>query len=307
MTRLPSAAAIALAFFAAGCGSDAAPPAAAAPIVVTDDGGHTVRLARPAARIVSLVPSATDVLLALGAETRLVGRTRYDTDPAVARVPSVGGGLDPSVEAILALRPDLVLSWETDRGAHVRAALEAAGVPVVGMWANDTGDVYTAVERIGRLTGRDSAAAALVAATRATLDSVRRAAAGDRRAPEVLYVVSTSPPMVAGPTLFAGQLVGVAGGRLAFAELAEPSPTVSIEAIVARDPDVVVLPVGEDPVRSLAQLRAMTGWRDLRAVREGRVVTVPALLTNRPGPRMGETARVLREGIVGAMGGSREP
>lgn len=300
LKRLP----LLLAVLLGACTAEREPRAAvAAAVVVTDDGGNVVRLARPAERIVSLLPNATDVLLALGAGERLVGRTRYDGDPSIAHVTSVGGGLDPSVEAILALRPDVVLSWETDRGARIRAALESAGVPVVGMWANDTGDVYSAIERIGHLTGRDSAAAALVAGTRAELAAVQQEAAGDSVAPRVLYVIATSPPMVAGPGLFAGQLVGVAGGRLEFAELAEPSPSVSIEAIVRRDPDVVVLPVGEDSVRSVAQLQALAGWRELRAVREGRVVTVPAEQTNRPGPSMGETARLLRAGIVEAMRG----
>ena len=284
------------------CAPDASRAPAAAPIVVTDDGGHAVRLARPAERIVSLVPSATDVLLALGARGQIVGRTRYDTVSALAAVPSVGGGLDPSVEAILALQPDLVVSWETDPGARTRAALEAAGVPVLGVWSSDTATGVATIERLGRLSGRDSAAAAILARTRAELEAVRREAAADSVHPEVLYVIATTPPMVAGAQLFAGQLVQVAGGRLAFAELGDPSPSVSIEEIVRHDPDVIVLPVGEESVRSLAQLRALPGWRELRAVREGRVATIPAEQANRPGPRMGETARLLRRGIVEAMG-----
>ena len=283
------------------CAPDRPETGAGQAVVVVDDGGPEVRLPAPARRVVSLVPSATDILLALDAQERLVGRTRYDTDAAVADVPSVGGGLDPSVEAILALRPDVVLSWETDRSARIRGALEAAGVPVVGMWASDTGSVFASIERIGRLTGRDSAAAALVAGTRAELDAVRREAAADTLAPDVLYVIATTPPMVAGAGLFAGQLVQVAGGRLLFTELAEPSPSVSIEEIVRRDPDVIVLPVGEASVRSLENLRSLPGWRELRAVREGRVVTIPAAQANRPGPGMGETARRLRAGIVAAM------
>src|SRR5690606_28678578 len=122
-----------------------------------------------------------------------------------------------------------------------------AGVPTVGLWAGDTTDVYAAVARLGRLVGRDVAADSLAARMRAEVAAVAARVRGRPR-PTVLYLVSTSPPMAAGPGLFIGQLVEVAGGRLVVEEAGALSPTLSLEEILRRDPDVVVLPVGESDV-----------------------------------------------------------
>jgi iron complex transport system substrate-binding protein len=155
----------------------------AAGVEITDDGGRVVRLATPARRVISLIPSATETLVALGAADRVVGRTRYDVAPEIASRPSVGGGLDPSVEAIVGLRPDVVIGWENDKRQAVREKLTAVGVPVVSLRTDDTTDVFRNVATLGRLTGRDSAAAALQRSLRAS--STRSAArwpGGRRRA-----------------------------------------------------------------------------------------------------------------------------
>ena len=280
--------------------------AAAQAVRVVDDGGHELRLAAPARRVVSLVPSGTDIVVALGALDRLVGRTRYDTGAEVAAVPSVGGGLDPSIEALVALRPDLVLLWESEQRTPLRAQLDAAGIAAFGMRTTDTTDVYAALERLGALLGRPAAADSVAAAARAELEAVRRSVAGvePRR---VLYVVGISPPMTAGPHTFVGQLLTLAGGRTVFDDVAQPWPTVAIEEVVRRAPDVVVLPVGEESADPAATLRATAGWRELAAVREGggRLVTVPAELMNRPGPGMGRAARLLRDALHPELAGGR--
>ena len=261
-----------------------------------DDGGHEVRLAAPARRVVSLVPSGTDIIVALGAVDRLVGRTRYDTGAEVASVPSVGGGLDPSVEALVALRPDLVLLWEGEQRSPLRGQLEAAGIATFGLRTTDTTDVYTALARLGALLGRAAEAERLAAQARAELEAVRRSVAG-RTPRRVLYVVGISPPMTAGPQTFVGQLLTLAGGRSVFDDVAQPWPTVAVEEIVRRAPEVVILPIGEESADPAATLRSAAGWRELAAVREGRLVTVPAELMNRPGPHMGRAARLLRDAL----------
>ena len=265
-------------------------------IAIADAGGRTTRLAAPARRIVSLVPSVTETLLAIGAGDRLVGRTRYDDAPAVRGVPSVGGGLDPSVEAIVALRPDLVLAWQGETRSELAHRLEGLGIPVFTVRLQDTTDVFRGIAALGRLTGRDSAAAAVAASLRRDFDAVRRSVAGRPR-PSVLYVVSADPPLVPGRTTFIAQLIGVAGGRSAFDDLTAPWPTVSMEEVVRRRPDVVVLPVGEFRENAVATLRQRAAWRDVDAVRDGRIVTVDADLLNRPGANLGAAARALRDAI----------
>jgi len=289
-----------LAAAAAGCADRPAARAdtPAAGITVTDDGGRPVHLAGPARRVISLIPSATETVVALGATDRIVGRTRYDVAPEVAALPSVGGGLDPSIEAIVALHPDLVLGWENDKRQEVRQKLAALGVPVFALRTEDTVDVFRNLATIGRLTGRDSAARAIAATVRRDFDAVRRSVAGRPR-PRVFYVVFNDPPMTAGPHTFVAQLIGLAGGESVFPDVQQLWPTVSMEEIVRRAPDLVIVPRGtrsrgEAPGTALAELRARGGWRDVGAVKAGHVVTVDENLVNRPGPHLGEAARALR-------------
>lgn len=274
-------------------------PAREAPLAgvsAVDDSGAELRLDRPAARVVSLVPSATETLVAVGALPQLVGRNRHDTAPTVQSLPSVGGMLDPSLESLLALGPDLVVALADDKGARLRERLRAAGVPVFAVYARDTADVFRNIHRLGRLTGHASGADSLTASLRAELEAVRASVAG-RPAPRVLYVVWHDPPTVAGPRTFISQVIEAAGGRAALPDLAEDWPQVSLEALVRSQPDVVVVPVGDDPAHTVGRLLDAPGWRELRAVRDGRIVRVPSDLVNRPGPHLAEAARVLRDAL----------
>lgn len=277
-------------------------PATTGTFAVTDDAGHVVRLAGPAQRVISLIPSVTETLVALGATDRIVARTRYDVAPQVATLPSVGGGIDPSIEAIVGLHPDLVLAWDNDKRREVPTRLASLGIPVFTMRTEDTSDVFRGIANLGRLTGRDAAARGLAAAIRAQLDTVRRSVAG-RPVPTVLYVVYNDPPMTAGPDSFIGQLIGVAGGRSVFGDSRQLWPTVSMEAIVHRDPDIIVLPIGEFKDATVARLHLLPGWRDLRAVREGHIVPVPVELVSRPGPDVGRAARLLRDAFHPELAG----
>lgn len=267
----------------------------AAGVRVVDADRDTVRMARPATRVVSLVPSATDLIVALGGKAQLVGRTRYDRDTTVAAIPSVGGGLGPDLETLTALRPDLVIGWVGERKS-LGPTISTGGCAFYAVPTRDTTDFYASAQAIGALIGRDSAATALIARVRGELTAIHASVAG-RSTPTVLYVIWGSPPMTAGPRTFIGQLIGVAGGRDAFDDGSTDWPTVSMEQIIKRAPDVIVLPVGENAQQGAERLRNMPGWRSLPAVRAGRVVEVSADLMNRPGPLLGTVARVLRDAI----------
>jgi iron complex transport system substrate-binding protein len=285
-----------------GCGTDTAPgaepgtAAASKAVSAIDDRGREVRLARPAQRVVSLLPAATETFFALGAGAQVVGRTRYDTDAAHAHLPSVGGGLDPSLEALLALRPDLVIAFETAGGSALREQIEALGIAVFAIAPQDTADVFANIVRLGRLTGRDAAADSLAGTLRAELAAVRASVAGRAR-PRVFYVVGDDPPMTAGPESFVIQLLSLAGGETIFPELGAHWPQISLEEVVRRAPDVVVLPVGEGGAERASRLRAAHGWRQVAAVRAGRIVTVSADLAHRPGPSIAAAARAFRDAL----------
>lgn len=272
------------------------PAAGETPAVeVRDDAGRTVRLARPARRIVSLVPSVTETIVALGGAGRLVARTDYDGARELAGLPSVGGGVDPSPEVLVALEPDLVIAWRSARGGGFRDPLRASGVPVYSASIEDTSDVFRTFERVGALLGMPRRAARLANELRDSLGAVAAARPPGAR-PSVLFTLLGSPPRTAGPGSFVAQMIGVAGGRPAFPELVERWPEISLEAVVERRPDVLVVPVGPgQDARALLADRA--GWRDLEAVRSGRVVGVDADLFSRPGPRLARAARELQRAL----------
>ncbi|HEY4306536.1 MAG TPA: helical backbone metal receptor [Gemmatimonadaceae bacterium] len=272
------------------------PPATVGPIDLTDDLGAAVHLQAPAKRIVSLIPSATETLMAIGASGEIIGRTRYDTASAVASVTSVGGGIDPSIETIVGLKPDLVIAWASDKRATLRERLTAAGVQTFVMSTEDTTDIFRNLKNLGALTGRDSAATAVATAVRATLDTVRTSVAG-KPSPSVMYVVFPDPPMTAGPKTFIGQLLALAGGRSIFPTSDKNWPNVAMEEIVKRDPDLVIVPVGEFKNSALDRFRKLSGWKDLRAVKAGHVVSVSSDLLSRPSPAIAQAALALRAAV----------
>jgi iron complex transport system substrate-binding protein len=285
-------------------GCSPAPPSRADEAVsagpsVFDDAGREVRLSAPARRVVSLLPAGTETLVALGALDRIVGRTRYDTDSHLAHLPSVGGGLDPSLEALASLSPDLVITFETAGGSPVRARLEQLGIPVFGIQTQDTADVFRNIQKLGHLVGRDSAADSLSRDLRRRLDAVRESVPSGSR-PTVLYLAGLDPPIVAGNGTFVMELIGVAGGAAipALSRAAGVWPQLSFEELVRQDPDIVMLPVGRERAQAVERLRAAPGWRELRAVREGRIVTVDADLANRPGPAIARSAEAMRAALA---------
>jgi len=278
-----------------GCTPDA-PKARTQNLVVVDGDGDTVQLGGPAKRAISLVPSVTDLVVAMRLQSRLVGRTRYDKASAIASVASVGGTIDPDLERVFALHPDLVLAWEGTKGTAQRQAIGAHGIPLYAVALRDSAALFKTVKDLGTMLGSDTAAAQMAASLRGQLDSVKRSVAGLPQ-PTVLFAIWGDPPMTVGPRTFIAELIRIGGGRNVFDDASMDWPRVTVEEIVHRAPDVVILSVGEDSTRGAEALRRAPGWRTLPAVRNGRVVGVPADLTNRPGPLFGVAAAAFRDAI----------
>ena len=263
--------------------------------IAVDDFGDTVAIGRAATRIVSLSPVATEILFTIGAGARVVGRTHWDSYPAAARaVADLGDGMQPNVEAVLGVRPDLVVLYGSSGNRAAARQLRAAGVQTIALRTDHIADFRRAVIWLARAVG-DSVAGAVVA------DSVERSIEFVRRlprpahAPTVFWHMWNTPLLTIGGGSFLSELVAVAGGRNVFADLADPSPQVTMEEVVRRDPDVVLA----DP-RTAAAMRASPVWRTLRAVRDGHVLVADTSLVARPGVRMGEAARQLRALLVPA-------
>lgn len=262
---------------------------------VTDDEGVTVTLPRPPRRLVSLLPAATEILFAIGAGGDLVGRTRFDSHPPeVSEVPSVGDGVRPSVEMVVSRQPDLVVLFAGPDSRAASDVLRRIGVPVLAVHHNTLADLHLNIERLGRVTGRDSAAARLSARIREELGGIRRIT---RELPErsVYYDAWWHPPITVGGGSYLDSLITLAGGRNVFGDVASPSPQVSLEAIVARDPEIILYPVHRGAERTPIPDR--TGWEVLGAVRDGRIRVFDGEIVVRLGPRVADAVRELARAI----------
>jgi ABC-type Fe3+-hydroxamate transport system substrate-binding protein len=258
-------------------------------IFVVDDAGDTVRVVAPARRVVSLNPTITELVFALGAGSRLVGRTdACDYPAAAAGVPSVGAWLPPNVEAVAARSPDLVVLYQGPTTAPAAARLRALGISVLALRTDHLADVSRLLRLLGPVLGAARAADSLAAWYDAALDTLRRATPPDAD-PSVVVLAWDQPLIVLGAGSFVSEMVELAGARNAFADLASPSVPVSLESLVARAPRAIVT-VGAMPDGFVARPE----WQAVRAVREHRLLglTEPAL--SRPSPRAPGAIAALR-------------
>jgi iron complex transport system substrate-binding protein len=238
-------------------------------------------------RIVSLLPSLTETVCALDQCHRLVGVDRYSNWPeAVAQLPQVGGGLDPNIEAIVALRPDVVLMATSSRAA---ARLEALGVPVVALEPKTHADVQRVLGKVGQLLAVPDAQRVwrtIDAAVSAAAQAVPPAARGLR-----VYFEVNRAPYAASEGSFIGETLARLGARNIAPASLGPFPKINPEFVVRANPDVIM--VGE---RSSEGLAERPGWPAMRAVREKRVCVFTVAESDvlvRPGPRMAEAARTM--------------
>lgn len=218
-----------------------------------------VRLGPPTpptvSRVVTLAPSLTQTVLALGAGDRLVGVSRFDDAPSVQALPRVGGFNDPSVESVLALKPQLVLVQKAPGNQKPVETIARLGVSVVALPLTTVDDVLSAVREVGRLLGRAEQGEALVARIDAMRQQVRQRAQAMHHRPTVLLVYGFRPLVVAGPGSFAHELLTDAGAINAASKAPTAYPVFSLERAVALKPDVVVdvadVADGRDEVRGL--------------------------------------------------------
>ena len=249
--------------------------------------GRPFEFASPPERIVSHVPSITETLFALGLNDRIVGVSDYCDYPVEALgKPNIGGYFDPSIEAIVGLEPDLVL---TDGYVASIAQLEGLGVPFVVWQPTDMDGVLEGIEMLGSITGCEQQASAIVDDMTSRIDAVVETV-GSAASPRVFYVfdaTDTSKPWTAGPGSFVDDLIRLAGGDNVAGEAASAWAQFSIEELVNSDPEVILV----DSMHGTAviapdALDDLPGWQDTTAVTEGRVYTIEGDLVNRTGPRI---------------------
>ena len=274
-----------------------APAVSAWALTVVDMLGREVRLAGPPRRIVSLVPSATELIYALGGEDRLVGRTDFcDYPPAAKDKPSVGGMISPSLETIATLKPDLVIATTSGNRLETFTRLEQLGIPVYAVHAQRIAEMLDVTRRLAELTGRQAMLAPLVSGLESRLFAVANAVRPYPR-PRVLYVLWPEPLLVPGSKAILTELIGLAGGDSITANERGDYPRFSIEAAVVRAPEVILLashggsgapPIAKDKWERLASLPA---------VKSKRVHAIDGSLVHRYGPRVVDGVETLARAI----------
>lgn len=262
-----------------------------------DDFGEPITLAPVARRVISLNPTTTETIFAIGRGDQLVGRSRWDVWPEAAkRVRALSDGIRPNVELLVAAHPDLVLLYASEDNRAAATRLRDAGIRTVALRIDTPAQFDRATRLIGRLLG-DSARAALVADTVARSMARVRAVTASLPHPTVVWPLMNATPMVVGGGSFMNDLLDAAGARNVYADLAQPSPTVSIEDIVRRDPRYVIRGGEGAPGTPLGAV-----WQAVPAVKAGRILSIPSDLVLRPSVQMGAAAarlaRAVHPGVV---------
>ncbi|MGO9206050.1 MAG: ABC transporter substrate-binding protein [Candidatus Limnocylindrales bacterium] len=302
------AVALLLTLLLAGCGSAATPasappvaatgaaPASSFPLTLRDDEGTSVAIPRAPARIVSLAPSITETLFALGEGNRIVGVTSSDDYPPAAKsLPEVASYTGVETEKVVAARPDLVLAWKGITSASDIAQLRSLGYPVIVLYATTLPAVFADIVLVGEATGEVAPADALAARLLAQASAIAAAVSGEPR-PRVFYELdATKSIYTPAPDDFTTDMVRRAGGDPITSGVAGVY-SISLERLVADDPQVIVLGdanYGTTP----AIVAARPGWGGMTAVVDHAVRPLDDTIVTRPGPRIVEGLAALAEAI----------
>ncbi|MBB5392110.1 MULTISPECIES: cobalamin-binding protein [unclassified Herbaspirillum] len=270
--------------------------AACAAVTVKDDLGNEVTLAQPARRIITLAPHVTELLYAAGAGDKLVGASNFSDFPAAAiRLPSVGSFAALDLERVLNLKPDLIVAWHSGNKPSQLARLRGFGIPIYESQPADFDTIADSLEKLARLAGSESVGTTTAQDFRARWQALQ-ARYGNRPEVSVFYQIWSQPLMTLNGRHMVSSVLKLCGGRNIFADLPQLAPTVTMEAVLAADPQVILAP-GDATDQPLER------WRQfgrLQAVRKNHLYQVNADWLNRAGPRILEAASEVCERLDAA-------
>ena len=256
------------------------------PGVITDDHGRTVDIAETPERIISLAPSITEILFALGLGDKVVGVTdRCDYPEEALDKPNVGSYFSTSLEAIIAQNPDIVFS---DGHDPVGTQLEALGVTMVVLQPQDIAGIYKDIELVGKIIGKEVAAEELVTEMEQRVSAVTERTEGVEP-PTVLYVIDasdTSKPWTVGAGSFIDTLIALAGGEN-IVKVSQDYLQINLEEIVACAPEIIIGTTSHGTI-SIPDFVNLPVWKEINAVKEGRIYIIQVDLVSKPGPRIVE-------------------
>lgn len=264
------------------CGLTA--PAVTAEIRIVDDAGKTIVLDQPARRIISLAPNTTELLFAAGAGGHIVGAVEYSDYPEDAkRIPRIGSGFGFDLEAIIAFRPDLIVSWQSGNPPWQVARLHDLGFPVFTTEPRHLDDVPSLVERLGQLAGTETVAAEAAGRFREERGRLQARFSGRPRVTVFYQILDASLLTVNGQHLI-NDVIDLCRGRNIFSGLSALTPRVDIESVLQQNPDAV-LASGHEPLWPVWQQR-WRGWPALNAVARGNLFFIDPDLIHRQSPRV---------------------
>jgi iron complex transport system substrate-binding protein len=253
--------------------------------MVTDQTGRRVNVPDNPQRLISLAPSITETLYALGLGDRIVADTEYcDYPPEAKNKPHVGAVLNPSMEKIVALKPDLVLGIVEANRRETVEQLERLNIPLYGLAAHSVEGTLSSIEDLGQVLGVRDQAHSLVQGLRRRVAAVNQNAEHQPR-PKVLFVVWYRPLITAGPNTFIADAIRLAGGVSIADDLTGEWPRFSLEDALHRDPDIILFSKSESFSPTLDEFHTLPGWKDFRAVKENRMYFISDTI-NRPSPRL---------------------
>jgi len=260
------------------------------PLTITDDMGRKVTIQTKPERIVSLVPSSTEILFALGLGDKVVGNTTYCNYPEEAKsCTKVGGFDDPNLEIIVTLKPDLVLA--TNLHEKVVKGLEDVGINVLVIYPNKLEEVFNSIELIGRATGTEDKAIRITTNLRDRVKAISQKAAQVPKAerPTVYYEMWYDPLMSVGKDSMIAELITLAGGINITDDCQEEYPQISEELIIEKDPQVMINSYGHaDEAITAEEIAARKGWEGVSFVKNKRIYSIESDLLELPSPRLVE-------------------
>ncbi|MGB9876430.1 MAG: ABC transporter substrate-binding protein [bacterium] len=259
-----------------------------------DDRGKYVILKTQPKRIISLSPATTEMLFAIGVGNRVVGVTSFcDYPPSVRKLPKVGGFINPSLESIVALKPDLIVAMRGNPLSLLQR-LEKMGYPVFALNPSKISDVFNAMERLGGITGSRKARS-VVASLKKRLERIKKDVERIpfEKRPKVMIELWDNPLIVFGKGSIGDEVIRLAGGRNVIEERKIPYPKISLEVLLRNQPDVIILAHMTRVRNPLEEVKRRENWDKLRAVREGKVYAIDADIIDRPGPRLVQAVEIL--------------
>jgi iron complex transport system substrate-binding protein len=263
------------------------------PLWIIDDFGRNVTISHKPERIVSLAPSNTEILFALGLGKNVIGVTSYcDYPPEVKQkvnsgeITIIGGYANPDVEKIIALNPDLIVASSKSLQGRIVETLEGYGLTVIGLDAKNVSQIIQNILLVGKITGKEIEAKNLTNELNRRINDVINKVKDVKHKPRVYFELWYDPLASIGPGTWIHELIEMAGGENIFSDANSPYPLINSEAVIQRNPEIIIIPLGYMGGIGKSEIKKRVGWNSIEAIKNDRIYEIDEDIVYRPGPRI---------------------